>query len=65
MSFSRLDKDWACDDVISMPVVSAYPRLVSFGGFAFGEGGLCHDVSAGDLENMKHPPIAPYSGNKK
>lgn len=52
---------WGADTPISMPVVPKrdQPPLVDFGGFAFTAGGICHNITAGEIEDMYLPPYAP------
>lgn len=52
---------WGSDTPPSAPVAPSRPRLVSFGGFCFTDGGIAHDISEGDAEAFRTPPIAPYA----
>lgn len=56
---------WGTDTRVSKPEPPAddTPVLVSFGGFGFGAGGICHDVSASDVEEIFFPSFAPEGFN--
>lgn len=53
-------RDWASDVTISTPVPHEGTAFATFSGWAFGSGGLHHDVSEADVEDMSTPPIAPH-----
>lgn len=55
--------DWGSDVPISLPSAptTQYPMLVDLGGSGFGftAGGICHNVTAADLEELAVPPYSP------
>jgi hypothetical protein len=52
---------WGSDTPASMPVPPdpKQPPLVDFGGFCFTAGGLSHNLSQADLDELAHPHFAP------
>lgn len=51
---------WGTDTPISMPVPSEErPPLVNLGGFGFSTGGITHDLTEEDREEMFSPFFAP------
>jgi hypothetical protein len=52
---------WASDGIVSQPepVTDDHPTLVVFGGIGFRAGGLAHDISEADREEMFSPVFAP------
>lgn len=54
------DQPWACDAPISMPTPPKRPIMVSFdGGFGFTTGGIAHDMSQAQKEELATPFFAP------
>ncbi len=53
--------DWGSDTPISLPAVPPLPMLVDLGGSGFGftAGGICHNITAAQLEEMAIPNFAP------
>ena len=55
--------DWGSDTPISLPSAptASLPMLVDLGGSGFGftAGGICHNITAAQLEEMATPPFAP------
>lgn len=53
--------DWGADCPISLPTVPPLPMLVDLGGSGFGftAGGICHNVTSAQLEEMATPTFAP------
>ena len=55
--------DWGSDVPISLPTAptAALPMLVDLGGSGFGftAGGICHNITADQLEEMAVPFFAP------
>lgn len=52
---------WGADTRVSKPEPkdNDTPVLVDFGGFGFDAGGIRHDVTATDVEEIFFPPLAP------
>lgn len=57
--------DWGSDVSPSSPVAPERPRMVSFGGFCFTDGGIAIDISETDAEEFRTPPLAPYGGVRR
>lgn len=53
------EQDWASDVRVSQPVPASRPLVVDFGGFSFTTGGLAHNISAEESENLFTPTYAP------
>lgn len=55
--------NWGTDTTVSLPSVPSedYPMLVDLGGSGFGftAGGICHNVTQADIEELATPPMAP------
>ena len=55
--------DWGSDTPISLPTAptAALPMLVDLGGSGFGftAGGICHNITADQLEDLSIPTFAP------
>lgn len=55
--------DWGSDTQISLPTVpsASQPVLVDLGGSGFGftAGGICHTITADQLEELQQPTFAP------
>jgi hypothetical protein len=51
---------WASDVPISMPSPPTDSVVRRYGGFGTGWfGGVVHDLSPEDVEDLRHPPLAP------
>lgn len=53
--------EWGSDTRPSMPVPTNRPKLVSFGGFCFTDGGIAHDLTEVEAELLAIPHLAPYT----
>lgn len=51
---------WAADTPISQPIPPTKPVLVDFQGFGFTAGGMCHNITEGESEELFLPLFAPY-----
>lgn len=58
---ANVGETWASDTIVSMPepVPEEYRVLVDFGGFGFSAGGICHNITSSDIENMYYPTFGP------
>lgn len=56
---------WGTDAPVSKPSPTPddVPVLVDFGGFGFGADGMCHNISASDVEEAFYPTYAPEGFN--
>jgi hypothetical protein len=52
---------WASDTPVSLPEPPKRerPAVLDFGGFGFSAGGLTHNITETDLEEMATPTFAP------
>ena len=50
---------WGSDGPVSVPEPAAFAVGVSFGGFCFGAGGMQHELSRTDLEEVFAPTFEP------
>jgi hypothetical protein len=50
---------WATDVQISQPVPPENPILVEFGGMGFTAGGMAHNLTESDREELFRPTFAP------
>jgi hypothetical protein len=51
--------DWGGTTPPSLPEPLRRPRMLHFGGFVFTDGGIAHDISEAEIEEMQIPPYAP------
>lgn len=61
----RQTTPWSTDTFISQPLPASkeMPVLVSFGGFGFTSGGIAHDVTEAQVEEIFTPMFAPEGFN--
>ncbi len=53
--------DWASDGPVSIPDPPSGEIYSRFAGWCFSAGGIHHDISEADVEELSNPPIAPYT----